>query len=405
MTMNKQLLTLQARHDQALADAKAIQNRAAAEDRDLTQDEFRETSELAATMASAVGVIEHVKAEEARTRAVGALAASISGSGGQASSVVPPLLPSVEQLAEMHRAALDGAPPRRWVVGDDLQHRDGPGEDAVSLGAGGHRAALGTAQVGLPVMGLASGHVLRQPRRISTAARLSVETVTGVTPVEFPVFGDGTADITAEGATKSEYAAVTKGTATPAVIAVWTDATRQALMSMPSFEARLRAKLAALVAKREDVLMCARVLATSGIQTVTAAGSGATAYGDALLSAAALVLSSDVAAAPDLAVVHPLDVVKIFGGSATGAGGETPQTDLRLSLHGLAVYPSTAVTQGTALVGAWAAGAHFIVGMPPTYLVDAASQLKANKITILHEEAVTLAIDEPTAFVSVDLVP
>ncbi len=81
-------------------------------------------------------------------------------------------------------------------------------------------------------------------------------------------------------------------------------------------------------------------------------------------------MSSDVAAEPALAIVNPSDVVQIFGG-ATGTAGESPERALRLDLHGMRVYPSSAVTAGTAIVGAWSAAAHFVVGMRLTLLVDA----------------------------------
>jgi hypothetical protein len=387
--------------DELRSQAEAVIAIAQAEERDLTEDELRQVTEWSAEAHSLARAIELNEQEEQRAAAVNALAAelysgapagaaSLGGAapvvGGDAAgySAVPPLMPSRAQLAEMVRMATQEQTARRWTVEGDQ-----------------YRAAVTTTNTGTPVAG-PNALTLPEPRRISTAAGLAVERVNGVEGVAFPVFGAGTADIAAEGATKPEYAAITPGSATPQMISVWTDFTRQTDLTVAGFEQRLRAKHAAMIAKREDLLLCTRVLATTGIQTYVAPTTS-TPYGDSLLTAAGLVLSSDVAAPPDLAIVNPADLPKLFPSTGTGVLGEAPSTALRLNLHGMLVYPSTAVAAGSAIVGAWGTASRFVVGMPPTVLIDAVSQLKSNKITLLSEEAVSLAIDEPSAFVSVDL--
>jgi hypothetical protein len=119
--------------------------------------------------------------------------------------------------------------------------------------------------------------------------------------------------------------------------------------------------------------------------------------------AAGLVLDSDVAAAPDVALVNPADLALILPSDGTGSRGESPSADFRLTVAGMQLYPTSAVTAGSAIVGAFAAASRFVVGQAPTVMIDAVSQLKSNKITLLSEEAVTLAVDEPTGFVLVDL--
>lgn len=300
-------------------------------------------------------------------------------------AALPGLMPSPEQLVELRAVIDDQRAVRVPVDSRDTQHR----------------AAVTTTQTGRPVAGpSAAGN--REPRRILASAGIPVERVAGVSGLAFPVFGAGAANIVAEGAVKPEYAAITAGTATPQMISVWTDFTRQATLSMPGFESRLRNKLAALVAKREDQLVVAKVLATIGIQTY-AAPLAATPYADTLLGAAGLVLASDVAQAPNLAIIAPADVPKIFGGGV-GANGESPDAELRLDLHGMDVYVSSAMTAGAAIVGAWNVASRIVLGMQPTMFVDAMTGLKSNLITHLLEEAVDLAIEEPTGFVSVDFI-
>jgi hypothetical protein len=59
---------------------------------------------------------------------------------------------------------------------------------------------------------------------------------------------------------------------------------------------------------------------------------------------------------------------------------------------------------GFALIGAWAAGSTLVVGNRLTYVVDPFTGLKSNIVTVLAEEAVGLAVEEPGAFTSVDIV-
>lgn len=382
------------RYNALRAEIEAVQTRAAAEHRDITEDELVQIRAAGDEAAALATEVTPYMEDHARANGVAALAAQLghgdqavaTGFGGAdpyaglgATEQVPNLMPTRAQVTELYRA-VDEQTTRRI----DVQHT---------------RATVVTADTGLGVVTMSTAG-LREPRRISSAAGLGVQRVQGIEGVSFPVFGAGAAVITAENAAKSVYDAVNPGTATPQVIAVWTDASRQALMSVSSFEARLRSKHAALIAKREDLLLVATVLGTTGIQTYAG---GANPYAESLLNAAALVLASDVAAEPNMAVINPADVALVFG-TPTGKSGETPEAALRLSLHGMAVYVSTAITAGTALVGAWSASSRFIVGMTPTVLIDSMSGLKTNTVTILMEEAVALAVDEPTGFVSVDFV-
>lgn len=370
-----------------------------AERRALTEDEQTHvrhaTAELQRLLSEGVTPeeVEQQDREDAATRGAarvyGPAAAERLGHGGPAddltrAELVPSLMPSRAQLAEALRAVETRTGIRQPVDQSEVQTR----------------AAITTAQTGLGVVG-GAGVPLRDPRRIATAVPVTVERVAGITGLAFPVFGAGTAAITAEGAAKQEYAAITAGEATPQTIAVWTDVTRQALMSLPGLETRIRAKLSALVARREDVLMVAQLLAAPG-QTLTAPANAA--YSDALLAACGLVLSSDVAADPDLILVNPADLPLIFPAATTqGLNGTSPDSAMRLELHGATVYPTSAVTAGSAIVTALGACARYVIGMAPELLVDGGAGLKTNTVTMLMEEAVTLAVDEPSGVVQVDL--
>lgn len=385
-----------ARTHAARDEVQDIMLRSVRERRDLTDAELRQVE----TLGAEVQLTEDLVARHAEgqadpdgldhTRGSRPLGAGVGGYD----SLVPGLLPDAGQLAEMIEHVRSGAPARRWNVR--------PAAPGGGTSLDGARAAVTTSGTGVATLH-GGAHVLREPRRISVAASLPVEYVEGQAgEFGYITFGAGTAEIQTEGSAKQEYAAITNGTAVPAVIAVWTDFTRQVFTSVPAFEQRLRGKHAALVAKREDALMVARINAASGTQTHVAASSSVP-YGDSLMVAAGKVLDSDVAAAPDLVLVNPTDLPALFPSDGQGVRGESPAQDFRLRLNGLDVYPTSAVTAGSAIVGAFGAGARLVIGQTPTVMIDAVSQLKANKITLLTEEAVTLAVDEPTAFVLVDL--
>lgn len=355
---------------------------------DMTAAELAEIEQLSRASQSYVRVCDAYE-DQQREAAVNHTAAVVEGGALVADTGVPLLSPSADALRALHEASYGDEPVQRRVHADKGDQ---------------HRAAITLTTTGTPTVGLDGSVIGREPRRIAVAAQIPGTQVQGVAGTVFPVFGSAdTAEIAAEGATKAEYDDITSGTATPAMIALWTDYTRQVALTLPAFEAKLRAKLAARVARREDKLVVARVLATTGIQTLQAATTSVP-YAESLMVAAAMVLDSDVAATPNMALVNPADLPKIFpAATATGANGESPASGLRLDLHGLAIYPTSEVSAGAAIVGAWSVGSEFLVGMPPTYLVDSMSQLKSNKVTVLLEEAVTLAVTEPKAFVSVDL--
>jgi hypothetical protein len=121
---------------------------------------------------------------------------------------------------------------------------------------------------------------------------------------------------------------------------------------------------------------------------------------DAWLDAAAMVCAGDVASEPNLAVVNPADVRAIVGTDVGTGGSASPAFQSFLpTIHGMQIYPSNAISSGEILIGAWNVASRFIVGVPPVVLVDAVSGIKTNEVTILMEEAVQIAVDEPQGFV------
>lgn len=387
------------RYEELRTSIEHVQHHAQTERRDLTADELAEVRRYGGEAKELATRIEGMVEDREREEATREMAAKISdpdqetainlatGRAHEASTRArfgaPSLLPTRAQSAALWRSAEQGGNVS-LRIGDEIPDH--------------LRALVTTSDTGLPSGEASMGRATA--RRLVEAAGIPRSATQGVRDVVFPVFGSGSAGLADEGSTKDEYDAISEGRATPQIIAVWTDFTMQAVGSLDSFEARLRAKHAAIMARREDELVVSSVLATSGIDTYEA-GTG-DAYSESLLAAAAQVMASDAAAEPNLAVVNPADVRRIFGGS-TGDNGETPESRMRLSVHGMTVYPTSAVDEGKALVGAWPAVSSWVVGMDPVVKIDAMSGIKTNVITLLTEEAVALAIDEPSGFVDVTL--
>jgi hypothetical protein len=381
-----------AMHNRARAEADSLITRARQDGgRELTPEEDVQVRDL-------LGLLEDCRAElraldsgqitreQETDAAVRQLAALTTGAGSDPASGIPPLMPAPEVLEQMRSFGADsGVPQRRWAVSPEWV------EDVHT------RAVVTTSATGLATISQAV-RPLNDPRRLAVAAGLRA-VAAGAGGTKFPIFGDAdSADVVSEGGTKPEYDAVTAGSAVPAVIGLWSSWTTQVGETFGDFETRLRAKLAARVARREDKLMVDRVLAASGIQTHAGATTNAA---DALLVAAAKVADSDVGAAPNPAVVNPADIVALVGGTSVGVMGERPSSEMRLQVHGLDLYVTSAITAGTALVGAWPEASELVVGFGARWLLDPYTLLTTNGIRGRLEEAVTLAVTEPSGFCSI----
>jgi Family of unknown function (DUF6394) len=208
---------------------------------------------------------------------------------------IPNLMPSAGQIDAI-REAIKGDNPRALKFTTRDAHPSQHDRAVVTLATD-----LGTPKTAI-------GGVVGEPLRIATVAGLPTEHVNGASEAVFPVFGAGTAGIAAEAGAKTEYDAISPGSAVPQVVNAWTDYTRQAATSHLSFEQLLRQKLAALVASREDQLLQATVGATTGIQTQAAV---AGAQAGPILTAAAKVQAA-VGQYPDVCLVNPADIFGFF---------------------------------------------------------------------------------------------
>jgi hypothetical protein len=365
---------------------ETVVTRARDAERDLHPGEVIELQQHRAALVQARSDLEQLDATrtsleiQARSRQIGEAidqAAGRSRDGG-----LPSLVASGDTLTRLHQAVTDRTAVR---------------EQAGTVHT---RAAVLTAATGADTLASQLSGVQFEPRRLAQAAGLTAERVSGVESAPFPVFGGDQADIVAEGALKPEFDSVTPGSATPQLISIWSDVSRQNLLTMTGLDTKLRSVLSARVAVREDLLLLSTVTGTAGIIPVVGALSA-----DLVLEAAARISAGDAAAAPNVVAINPVDAPTLLGPDV-GAGGTAspPFASFLPTIHGMSVYVTNHVAAGEAVLGAFNAGSRLVVGLDPTFLVDSMSQIKNNLVTILLEEAVALAVEIPTAFAHITAV-
>lgn len=225
------------------------------------------------------------------------------------------------------------------------------------------------------------------------------------------------AAVTAEAAEKPEGAAAWTLRTVPIVkVAVWIPVTKEALDDVPFLESQIRGRLAFSVERTEE----AQVLTGSGaagppqlirglnnatgIQTQA---KGADPTPDAIFRAMQKVrgASGSGFAEPDGVVLHPndwTDIKLLRATDGTYLWG-SPATEAGDRIWGLPVRQTTAQTENTGLVGAFSAGAEVYrrEGITITASSEHASYFIENKIALLAESRLGLAIWRPTAFCTV----
>ncbi len=216
---------------------------------------------------------------------------------------------------------------------------------------------------------------------------------------------------TAEGGTKPESALDwTLRTDNVRKIPTWIPATDEALADTPFLEAQIRERLGFMVEqRRESQLLNGNgiapnlqgILNRTGIQT-QARGTDPTP--DAFYRAMTKVRVTG-GAEPTAAIVHPNDWQDIrllrtadgiyIWGSPADAGVER--------LWGLNVRVTTAIAENTGLVGAFRPHSMFIrrSGITVTISTEHSTYFVENKVAILAEERVALAVFRPAAFCTV----
>jgi HK97 family phage major capsid protein len=249
-----------------------------------------------------------------------------------------------------------------------------------------------------------------------TVADLMLESTTDSNTVEYyeeTTFTNAAAE-TAEAGTKPESAiAFTLRTETVRDIATWIPATRQTLRDNGFLEGQIRGRLMFMVRRREEAELLTGdgsapnlrgILNRSGIQTQA---KGADPVPTAIFKALQLVRGSAGSgfAEPTAVVLHPADWTDIR--TLTTADGiyiwGSPAEMGPERIWGKEVRQTTALTQNTGLVGAFRPYAEVIrrEGITIVLSTEHSTYFVENKVAILAEEALALAVYRPSAFATV----
>jgi HK97 family phage major capsid protein len=215
----------------------------------------------------------------------------------------------------------------------------------------------------------------------------------------------------AEGGTKPESAlAFTERTDSVRKIATWIPATDELLADVSGIESYIRGRLAFMIERRREQQILTGdgiapniqgIMNRTGVQTQA---KGADPTPDAVYKAMVLIMVNGMAD-PTAVVFHPLDWQDVrllrtadgiyIWGSPADIGPDR--------IWGLPVRKTTAMTQNTALVGAFTPHAQLFrrSGIDITISTEHSTYFVENKVAILAEERVALAVYRPAAFCTV----
>lgn len=217
---------------------------------------------------------------------------------------------------------------------------------------------------------------------------------------------------TAEGVAKPEAAlGWTLRTETASKIAVWIPATTESLADISWLESTIRNRLVFMLRRREEAQLMngdgtapniSGITDRTGLQT-QAKGTDPTP--DAILKAANLVRVNSFYE-PDGIVIDPLDMqdirlLRTADGIYIFGSPSDPYTALRL--WGMEVRETTVQTDNTAIVGAFGTAAQVFrrTGITVTASTEHSTYFVDNKVAILAEERLALAVYRPNAFCTV----
>lgn len=231
-----------------------------------------------------------------------------------------------------------------------------------------------------------------------------------MTYIEETTFTNAAATV-AEGGTKPESVLdFTERTDNVRKIATWIPATRELLQDVAGFESYLRGRLTFMVARTEEVQILSGdgvapnilgILNRSGIQTQA---KGADPTPDAVYKAMTLVRNTGFAE-PTGAVFHPNDWqdIKLLRTADGIYIWGSPSEDSPDRIWGLDVRVTTAMTQNTGLVGAFRPYAQLFQreDVVVTVSTEHSTFFVENKVAILAEERMLLAVYRPAAFCKV----
>ena len=375
--------------------ATSLTEKAAAEDRDLTDTEQRSLAEWAQRCADIDAQLVTYNDQAEATRSYAVLRAKLDERNAD-----------LEQPGSSNGNGLRApvsepkTPGQAFVESAEFRAYNGHGQSA-RFDVGGYletRAAITTANLSIPHFVWTP--IEQQFRSILLDVVNHVTVSSGV--VDWVEIGpDPVAAVVAEGAAKPEATLTfTPKTASLETLAHWVQITRQSLDDAAYIRSLIEGKLRrGLLAKAEADMAAAIDAAATSTATATAAAGG-------LLTAIRKGIGTVQASGydPNAVLLNPADYasldVDVMG--KTDAGPVTSQ-----QFWGLRPVASNSITAGEAYVGDFMAGATlFDRGVSSVFVSDShASLFISNILVILAETRVKSVVDEPLAICECTAIP
>lgn len=366
--------------------ATELTERAAREERDLTDTERQSLTEWSTRCGILDTQLTEVNTQAESIRAYARLRAELSERSAEPS-------PTGNGNGARPVAPVDVSPGQAFVDSVEFRSYPGHGQSARFELAGylETRAAITTANLSIPHFVVAPIETMFAPVLLSVVNRVTVSS--GV--VDWVEIGaDPVAAVVAEGAAKPEAAVTfTPKTASLDTLAHWVQITRQALDDAAYIRSLLETKLRrGLLAKAEADLGAAIDAATTQTNSVSAAAGGTMLK--SIRGGLGKVQSAGYGA--NAVLLNPTD----FATLDIDVMGTTDSGPIRqASFWGLTAVASNSIPAGKAYVGDFQSGVSFFDrGVTSVFLTDShASLFISNILVILAEARVKSVVDEPLA--------
>lgn len=265
-----------------------------------------------------------------------------------------------------------------------------------------------------PQVVVTENNVIDIARELSLRDLFGAESISGNALTFFQMLAtEGTAAVTAEGATKPQiHVPSTPVTVPLAKIAGWFYETDELLSDAPFLRSAIDNRGLYELRVAIENYLASTLLGTSGIQTLTPAGTALDA--DDLFKALTLV-QTDTGYSADAIVINPADYERLrlakdsnlqyYGGGYFYGPYGNSDVIAQPGIWGRQTVVTTAVAAGTALVGAFKAGGTVVgkAGEGASIEVHRGDHDDAinNRVTVVVEERLALAVRMPSAFVKV----
>lgn len=372
-------------------------------DRSFTEDEAKNLRDWNTEMADLGEQVKQMVELEEMSKGIVGMAGEVVPNGGAPTEDAPTRATQVKDLGDRIREANDY---KAFV------RNGGQGTFQVHLSVDEYKTLV-TLSDGAP-QNTRLARVEPYPVERRTVADMMMQGTMDTNVLEYyeeTTFTNAAVEV-AEGSAKPEAALDwTLRSETASKIAVWIPATTEALEDISWLRSTIENRLVFMLRRREETQLLngdgsspniSGITDRSGLQT-QAKGSDPTP--DAILKAANLVRTASFYE-PDGVVIDPLDMqdirlLRTADGIYIFGSPSDPYTALRL--WGMEVRETTAQTDNTAIVGAFGTAAQVFrrTGITVTASTEHSTYFIDNKVAILAEERLALAVYRPNAFCTV----